>query len=321
MKLTVAIPSFNGQEHLSECIDSIMLSISNTQEPNSVDIQLFINGSTDESYELVKSKYGHLKNFRVSHFSENLGYDRNLLRLLKSVVSDYVWLLGDDDVVSANSISEILQVLSKSSPACIVLRPVMFEKFIPFSDSISNFLEIYDSSSFFHKLLWLGSALSSNVWKTQNLQLTDKEKYLGTNWIHVPLLMDNSMNFISEQSPGVIFDEGLVFVRHGNLRWEQNFGNWYATGLTHLLVIKEVIYAQAPELFQLYANDRFRTKRRDLSLALSFSNFAFRFRLATLSSKLFHSRLEYWFIDLPFLLMTRHQRNIITLIYMKIFRR
>jgi glycosyltransferase involved in cell wall biosynthesis len=321
MKLTVAIPSFNGEKHLVECLDSIIYSISKSSEPNLVDIQLFINGSTDGTYQLIRSKYEHLKMIGLNFFVENLGYDQNILRLLNNVDSEYVWLLGDDDVVSANAITEIINVITRLSPACIVLRPIMFEKLVIESDTFLDSLEYYNSDSFFRELLWLGSAISSNIWKNENLQLAGREKFIGTNWIHVPLLMDNALNFISERSPGVIFDQGLVYVRNGNLRWKQNFGNWYATGLNHLSVIKNTIGVQAPELFQLYEIDRLRTNRRDLSLALATSKFSFRFRLAILSSKLFYNRPNYWLIDLPFLLISGRQRKFVTFLYTKIFKK
>ena len=168
---------------------------------------------------------------------------------------------------------------------------------------------------------WLGSALSSNIWKLKNIDLDGKEKYIGTNWVHVPLLMGAALDFVDKGSPAVIFEQGLVHVRHGNARWEQNFGNWYATGLRHLLVIKESIANRAPDIFNLYSNDRFRTNSRDLSLALETARLNFRLKLVVMSYKLFRNRSKYWIVDLPFLLMTARQRKFVTFFYMKIFRK
>ena len=316
MKLTVAIPSYNGEEHIVGCINSVLESLKNCPAKNEVLIEVFINGSTDRTLEVLKNEYGNLLEVNVTNFSSNLGFDRNILRLLRSIKSEYVWLIGDDDIIHPAALDEIHRRLLQYHPTTIILDATMFFD-EPHSSEVPVGEEITTSvGDFFGALSWRGSALSSNIWYVPGLNLEKSEDYVGTNWIHVNLMIDLSINQISPDKPCLYLSGTLLYVRTGNPRWETNFGDWYLTGVTHIESLKKILKNQPKNIFQRYIDSRYSTNMRDLVLSGHRDNLIERTRLSYRLMKLFYRKPRFWYIDLPYVISSANLRKVIEYLYM-----
>ena len=106
-KLTIAIPTFNG----SKTIEAVILGIQAAIGSEDVDILISDNHSIDGTREILK-RLSFGDSLKVFYQPENLGYDRNIDFIIKNSDSDYVWLVGDDDIVDKNAIEDILSALS-----------------------------------------------------------------------------------------------------------------------------------------------------------------------------------------------------------------
>jgi len=118
-KLSICIPTFNRAAYL----DINLGFLSRQPEINKVQIVVSDNCSSDNTAEVVK-KYAEL-NIKYHKQSRNIGMSGNIDTL--PVISDgeYIWFLGDDDIIAPNSIEKVLRVLNDNDLAlCYVNQKV-----------------------------------------------------------------------------------------------------------------------------------------------------------------------------------------------------
>jgi glycosyltransferase involved in cell wall biosynthesis len=103
-RLTIAIPTFNRAEKLREQLDRLMLQL--TPE---VRCCVYDNASPDGTREVV-AKY----NSRVIAYtcaSYNGGVGRNTLRCFEECQTEWLWILSDDDPISASAVADLLRLI------------------------------------------------------------------------------------------------------------------------------------------------------------------------------------------------------------------
>jgi glycosyltransferase involved in cell wall biosynthesis len=117
--LTIAIPTYNRQKYLLELLPEVIsqCKTENAAGPK-VEVLIVDNASTDSTPEYV------LKNFSdsVRYFrnEENIGPDANFIECVKKASGRYVWLFGDDEIISKNAIKSLLEMIQKK-PALIIV--------------------------------------------------------------------------------------------------------------------------------------------------------------------------------------------------------
>lgn len=134
--LTIGIPTYNGEAYLSECLEGIRSQI-NSNNINRIEILISDNASVDQTAIIVKNFIG--KNYlkTVHHKNEsNLGFDRNLDLLFKKGSGDFVWLLGDDDVLLDGGIDYVLSIIDGYSDLNAI--QVNFDKY---DSTLKNVIE------------------------------------------------------------------------------------------------------------------------------------------------------------------------------------
>lgn len=119
-KLAIAIPTYNRCNALNENLKNILPQIIIHQK----EVELIISdNSSDDNTENVVSfyleKYPHI--IRYYRQSYNIGSDNNFIFIIKQVYnSQYIYLLGDDDIVSPNFLDIILLLLDKYNGVGII---------------------------------------------------------------------------------------------------------------------------------------------------------------------------------------------------------
>lgn len=119
--LAVCIPTFNRGQLLIETLDSIVAQ--------SIDVEIVIsdNASTDDTLQMVEAYRPHFSRFVIHRWDENVGADRNYLKVIDLASSDYCWLMGSDDTCLPNSIARITSALAHdTSLAGLSLRQRLF---------------------------------------------------------------------------------------------------------------------------------------------------------------------------------------------------
>ena len=107
-KLTVGIISYNRPKELNRCLNSIL------PIPNNVEILVCDDNSPRKSeiLQVVRDfKYSN-NNVKILVNQENFGYDKNLFNTLELADSEYVLLLGDDDMLEPNALNNIIEIIN-----------------------------------------------------------------------------------------------------------------------------------------------------------------------------------------------------------------
>ncbi len=107
-KLSICIPTYNRAKHLSNCLESIIAN----KLKSKIDFELCIsdNCSTDETSEIISKAKQDLP-IKYQKNEKNLGVARNVLKVVEMANSDFVWLIGDDDLLVPNAIEEVISLI------------------------------------------------------------------------------------------------------------------------------------------------------------------------------------------------------------------
>ena len=107
--LSICIPTFNRAEYL----DINLKYLSQQKDISKVQIVIADNNSKDSTSVIVKN-YKHLNIKYIKHKC-NIGFQRNFESLIDISDGKFTWFMGDDDIITQNSITLVLKVLEKNS--------------------------------------------------------------------------------------------------------------------------------------------------------------------------------------------------------------
>ncbi|MBI2053757.1 MAG: glycosyltransferase family 2 protein [Candidatus Staskawiczbacteria bacterium] len=111
--LSIAILTYNNARYLENLLNNILPQAEKLKRE--VEICISNNNSEDNTEEVVirfKEKYPQLINYNKN--KENLGFDRNFLLAAEMSKGDFVWTLGDDDLITENGLNEVIDFIKKS---------------------------------------------------------------------------------------------------------------------------------------------------------------------------------------------------------------
>lgn len=232
--LTIAIPSLNGNSVIGKLLESISRCIDD-DTIRDIKIMVFDNGSTiplDET--CLNPLISKGVNVSLKRFPNNLGYDRNIFRIVGFIESDYVWFLADDDTLLIDSFRMILDILTNSDRSILAIVLKALHDSADYQTEILDVSYFNDVPSYLQTVFLEVSLVSTLILKTSVIQLPSS-KYVGLDWGHVALLLE-----ICKRNKDGLF----VFVKThcvgvGVLpdRWSEHFGDGAVTALKHLVLM------------------------------------------------------------------------------------
>lgn len=170
--LSLSIPTYSRAKYLKMLLNSISEQFLKNPELNShINIYIFDNDSADDTRLIVKES---LLPIFYKKNNSNIGGDANILQAYSKPNSEYIWVIGDDEILIEGSLTTILHNIKKFSPSLIINRAcdksstVYLSKFANYKSFISFALKCN------HNALIAHSLISSNVVKKQcfNLELS-----------------------------------------------------------------------------------------------------------------------------------------------------
>ncbi len=110
--LSICIPTYNRTTYLNNCLRSIKLAKKNSKIK--FDVCISDNNQNNLNTKIVKK---YKKFFKINYYKnkKNIGRSLNMLKAVSLSKSDFVWLVGDDDLVLSNSILNIKKILDKNT--------------------------------------------------------------------------------------------------------------------------------------------------------------------------------------------------------------
>jgi len=207
--LSICIPTYERERDLLRCLESIFSLPINIL--TKLEVCVSDNCSNYDFIALMKS-YSINKNLAFKRNLENIGFDRNVLEVLEMASSDFVMLLGNDDIILEDGILDLIIELECHRPDAV------FSNYkINLTRSNETFLALtkYQTSHSL-ELEWVlknvgdkCTFISALTFKKNNLVLDQKTigKYIGKAFIHMALTfqsLENSKSIIYLNSPTVM---------------------------------------------------------------------------------------------------------------------
>lgn len=125
--ISIVIPVFNMEKYLEECLNSLY-----EQSENDFEIIIVDDGSTDCSFEIIKSYENKFKNyFYFSQENQGVAYTRNFA--IGKCTREYLMFIDADDLLESNAIKTLFDVIKESNPDLLIFR---FSKF--YNGAINN---------------------------------------------------------------------------------------------------------------------------------------------------------------------------------------
>lgn len=186
--ITIAIPAYKRPKELDECIGSIV----NQKEfvmNNNLKI-LVIDDSPGHEGRKIMKRYVRMYPQRIRYISnkKNLGFELNILKLIKEIKKDYIFFVTDDDKLRENSLKEILDVINKFNPDLIVSS--YLNEYSNGSAKINslfsmNFMVDNDDLEIKSKIFSDSHILSGKIFKRDQIDTDGYVKHIGSLYPHM----------------------------------------------------------------------------------------------------------------------------------------
>jgi glycosyltransferase involved in cell wall biosynthesis len=111
MKLSICIPTYNRSNHLINCLESIYLT--NSKNQLQFEICISDNGSSDDT-ELKVMEFQKKMSIKYSRNSTNLGIPQNFINVVDMASGEFVWLIGDDDLLLPDSLDKLFFLFTEN---------------------------------------------------------------------------------------------------------------------------------------------------------------------------------------------------------------
>jgi glycosyltransferase involved in cell wall biosynthesis len=206
MKITIIIPTWNRKQFLEASISRI-INLINSNKIKDLCIRLYIfnNASTDETALYLKSVINNNSESKIhffnSAFHSDGGFSIYQAILYGSSDSDWVWLHGDDDIISDSITPEILyntllyanKIHAKTIVACAreSLNPNFMDKI---SLKLGNACNEY---GFINTLGWISGLIFSPKHVLSNYFLQSNKVYWQSPYAHSFIIFKTYYNNIS----------------------------------------------------------------------------------------------------------------------------
>ena len=270
--LTIYIPTHNRFKYLQLLLSSLFLELDeNPLISTNIIIKIFNNRSTDNTEKYLNSIAR--PNVSVYNRENNIGGNANIADSINNCETEYLWILGDDDIPHRGLLAQIVHYLSNQKPNLLYLPASwcldVFETPIP---SVSNNLYIQNKNP--EEFLKIVGAkltfISSFVFSYNHYEIFK-------NINDITVASETSFRHLAFYSPAILSGELLFVVNRvvisasGNSNFTyslpQSFGielpnivrKIFVTKREHCdLIIKNILIAYLPSF--LYSI-RFRTSK------------------------------------------------------------
>lgn len=241
--LSICIPTYNRPMHLENCLEAINISKQNCLELN-LEVCISDNGSR-HNIESIVEKYSKTLVIKFNRFKRNLGITTNFLKVVEMAEGEFVWTIGNDDLLLPNSLSEVSKLLNEyknldyffinsynlslshikkyNHPFSTYNLPKKMEKFSKQNKSkIIDFWELIDPKVSFDFLLGMFFSLfRRNKWE-ENVKYINMKNAKDSRWMSTPdntffntIIFANAFN----KSKAYLQAEPLSVNLHGVREW------------------------------------------------------------------------------------------------------
>lgn len=237
--LSLSIPTYSRADRLEECLESIKIQFDiNPNLQDMLEIVISDNASTDHT-SVIAEKYKHVfKNFSYVINESNVGFDRNVLNVVKHSSGVYCWYIADDDVVVNGAIDYVVEKLKTNEYDIITVEssPIVKENY--YDREVFNNTDIFETRNcddFYHGNESLG-AVSNLIFNRELwLKCLDLNDYLEY-WLYYEVVLKM---FVATDKKMLNVLQKLVHTGQ-DCRWSEN-GAELTTFINSNLLLERLI--------------------------------------------------------------------------------
>lgn len=148
-RISVIVPVYNVQDHIAECLDSI---VKQTHKP--YEVILVNDGSTDNSPDICKKYSGHYPFIKITN-QENKGLSAARNTGIDRATGEYICFIDSDDFVAENMLSVLHEKILETGAdmvKCGILHYYNESRIDKYCGIDSGFIVLENKSDFFKAL-------------------------------------------------------------------------------------------------------------------------------------------------------------------------
>ncbi len=215
VRLSICIATLNRGRFLKETLDCLLAQCSDAVEFVIVD-----GASTDDTPDVITSRFQARTNSRSIRLESKGGVDRDYCRAVAEASGEYCWLFTDDDLVEPDTVATILREI-EAGPDLVVLNVDVWnadysQLLIPRKIAIDADRTVPpgDTSQLLatagEMLSFIGSVvIKKSVWDERQ-----KDRYFGTEFVHFGVIFQRPLAGFAR-----VIARPLVHIRYGNSQW------------------------------------------------------------------------------------------------------
>jgi len=183
-QLGISIPTYRRPEQLRRCLNSVVEAV----RPYEVPIYVLDDSGDDTNMavlQMLQESYPWIHHIRNK---TNIGIDRNILASVDACPCQYVWLLGEDDRLVPEAVTEVLPVLAKEPD-------FVFANYSTVNEDVSIVMkeqalvltadETQPASEFLAQHGWAAGFIGGCIVKKSHWNPVPRDPYIGTFFAHV----------------------------------------------------------------------------------------------------------------------------------------
>lgn len=100
INLSICIPTYNRTKNLENCLNSIF--VASKKSNLKIEVCVSDNCSEENTFSVIK-KYNEKIRIVFNKNNKNIGYGKNSLKSVSMATGEFVWMLGNDDLILPNT--------------------------------------------------------------------------------------------------------------------------------------------------------------------------------------------------------------------------
>lgn len=236
--LSILIPTYNREKYLDKALESFFSQIDN-QIVERIEILVSDNDSKDKTQEILKKYQNKIPEVKYEFWKneENIGADRNFLKLIEKSKGQFCWIFGDDEYLTEGSLKKVVALLENNRNSGNIYISNQDNKKIKKIKLPNEYL--------LQENYWI-SFITANIFNKKYLTNTaDADNFIGSYLVQEIFYLKSIFN-----SPyNIIFDEKIFKTDRDET--QESFG------------LFQVFGENQNKIFEYFEKDGFEQKTRD----------------------------------------------------------
>lgn len=216
--LSICIPTYNRAVFLKQSLDVLCPQIT------SDDVELIVsdNNSPDNTEDIVKQYVAMNPRIQYTKQETNLGAARNFFSLMHRAQGKYILLLGDDDILTDNAVSVLVDILKGKDYGLLYVETRITDN--------KGTKEFDNKTDFIKEISYFYTFMSSSIFRKDVVEMIeDPLRYVPSHLLQMPFYIKSTLlsdyNAITYEP--VFATIGLAAKANGGYNFFDVFVNWY----------------------------------------------------------------------------------------------